>query len=166
MSPSKAADKTINWKSSDESVVKINSKGEVTVIGGGTATITASTNNGISKSFDLTVDATKRKMKLSVTRKRLDDVNIGDDWSFENKVSGAKAQTSLIVSVGEELTLYSKYTESDENPDIGEASTTHTITEADFNSGFEVTMDVYVTENGGQNRGKSAHFVVTYKFTP
>jgi hypothetical protein len=25
---------------------------------------------------------------------------------------------------------------------------------------------VVVTENGGKNKGKSAHFVVTYKFVP
>ena len=166
VSPSKAADKSVTWNSSDESVVTINSTGELKTIGGGTATITVASKNGVTASFDVNVDATKRTMNLSVTRKRTDDINIGDEWSYISEINGARTNKSYVVSVGDVLEFYSKCTESDDKPDIGEASTTYTVTENDFNNGFVVTLDVYVTENGGKNSGKSAHFVVTYKFTP
>lgn len=165
VSPSKAADKSVTWTSSDESVVTINSKGEVKTIGGGTATISASSKNGVTASFDVNVDATKRNMSLSITHQRADDINIGDEWSYTNEINGSRTNKSYVVSVGDVLEFYSKCTESDEKPDIGEATMTHTITEEDFNHGFVVTLDVYVTENGGKNSGKSAHFVVTFKFS-
>jgi prepilin-type N-terminal cleavage/methylation domain-containing protein len=44
--PSNATDKSITWTSSDETVATVDEKGLVTAIGGGTATITATTSNG------------------------------------------------------------------------------------------------------------------------
>ena len=49
-------------------------------------------------------------------------------------------------------------------PDVGEATVTHTVTEEDFANGFSVEVEVYATENGGRNSGKSAHFVTTFTF--
>ncbi len=163
--PKEAADKSITWSSSDDSVATINSKGELVAVGGGTVTITATASNGLTDSFEVSVDASKRTMKLTVTRERTDDENIGDEWSFINEINCERTTRSIVISVGDVLQFHSKYTESDNNPDIGEASTTHQVTEEDFNNGFEVKMELYVTENGGPNRGKSAHFVITYKFT-
>jgi hypothetical protein len=48
---------------------------------------------------------------------------------------------------------------------VGEASSAYTVTEEDLQNGFDIVMDLYVTENGGRNSGKSAHFVVTYSFS-
>ena len=75
------------------------------------------------------------------------------------------AKNEYAVSVGDTLSFYSRYTESDQDPDVGEASQTYVVTEEDLQNGFSVTMDLYVTENGGRNNGKSAHFVVTYTFS-
>ena len=63
------------------------------------------------------------------------------------------------------MNCWTKITESDDNPDVGQASKTHIVSESDFENGFSVEMDVYVTENGGRNSGKSAHFIVTYEFS-
>lgn len=166
ISPSNVEDKTLTWTSSDEAVATVDEKGNVIAVGGGTATISATANNGVAASFDVNVDGTKTLMKLNVRHPREDDVNIGDEWSYDVQVNGERAYNEMGVAVGETLSFYAQFTESDDNPDVGSAKTTHTVTEDDIANGFEVTMDVYVKENGGKNRGKSAHFIVTYTFSP
>lgn len=166
ISPSNAEDKTLTWTSSDEAVATVDEQGKVTAVGGGTATISATANSGVAASFDVNVDGTKTLMKLSVKHPRDDDVNIGDEWSYDIQVNGDSVYNEIGVAVGEKLNFYAQFTESDDKPDVGSAKTTHTVTEEDITDGFEVTMDVYVTENGGRNSGKSAHFIVTYTFSP
>lgn len=166
ISPSNAEDKTLTWTSSDEAVATVDEQGNVTAVGGGTATISATANSGVVASFDVNVDGTKALMKLNVKHIRDDDVNIGDDWSYDIQVNGDSAYNEMGVAVGEKLNFYAQFTESDKKPDVGSAKTTHTVTEEDITNGFDVTMDVYVTENGGRNSGKSAHFIVTYTFSP
>ena len=162
--PKDAKDRTVKWASSDESVAVVNSKGEVIAVSNGIAEITASTSNGVKDTVEISVDGTKRAMKLNVIRKRVDYDNIGSEWAYLNEINGERTRRIIMISIGDTLQLHSKYTEFDDMPDIGEAYATHTVTEDDFKNGFDVTMDVYVTENGGRNSGKSAHFVVTYKF--
>ena len=55
ISPSNATNKTIKWTSSNKKVATVNSKGVITAVGGGTATITAKTSNGIVKKCKITV---------------------------------------------------------------------------------------------------------------
>lgn len=166
VSPSDAEDKTLTWTSSDDAVVTVDEKGNIVAVGGGTATITATATNGVSSSFDATVDGTKTLMKLNVRHSREDDVNIGDEWSYDIQLNGERTTNTVGIAVGDNLSFYAQITESDDNPDVGSAKTSHTVTEEDLANGFEVKMDVYVTENGGRNSGKSAHFVVTYTFSP
>ena len=94
------------------------------------------------------------------------DVNIGDEWSRDFLINDEDFYGTYGVSEGETLKLSAKITESDDNPDIGSGSVSHTVTEDDIAEGFEESFDVYVTENGGRNSGQSAHFVVTFEFTP
>ena len=164
--PENAEDKDITWTSSDASVVQVDDKGNIKAIGGGVATISASTNDGITSSVDINVDGSKRTMSLQVAHSRQDNNNIGDEWSYITQVNGEHTNGSYTLSVGDTLQFYAKFTESDDNPDVGKASTSHTVTEDDLMNGFTVSMDLYVTENGGQNSGKSAHFIVTFTFTP
>ena len=166
ISPYNAEDKTITWTSSDESVATVDAKGAATAVGGGSATITATTRNGVTASYTVNVDGSKHLMNLRVTHPRQDDVNIGDEWSYTNEINGERVYSTIGVAPGETLTLHTKISEDDDNPDVGENTTRYTVTEDDLKNGFTVTMDVYVTENGGKNSGKSAHFVVTYTFTP
>lgn len=55
VSPSDALNKTLTWSSSNTSVAIVNSSGKITAKAVGTATITATSNNGISDACDVTV---------------------------------------------------------------------------------------------------------------
>ena len=46
VSPSNAADQSVTWSSSDESIASVDADGRITAINGGTATITVTTNDG------------------------------------------------------------------------------------------------------------------------
>ena len=164
--PLDAEDTKLTWSSSDESVATVSEDGTVAAVGGGTATISVSANSGASASFDVNVDGSKSLMNLSVSHPRQDDVNIGNEWSYDISVNGESVQSEMGVGVGETLSFYAQFTESDDIPDVGSATATHTVTEEDVINGFEVSMDLYVTENAGRNSGKTAHFIVTYKFSP
>lgn len=165
ISPANADRQEITWSSSNDKVVSVNDKGIITGISEGNATITATATNGVLSTTEISVDGTKRLMNIRVTHSRVDDNNIGDDWSYITEINGERIGREIIVSVGDKLTCYAKFTESDDNPDMGEASKTYTVTKDDIQNGFTITMDLYVKENGGRNSGKSAHFTVTYTFS-
>ena len=105
-------------------------------------------------------------MNIYATHHRENDVNIGDEWSYEYQINGENISKQRSITVGETITFTTKITESDDTPDVGAGTAYHKVTEDDLTNGFEVSFDVYVTENGGKNRGKSAHFIVTYKVSP
>lgn len=166
VAPSDAEDKTITWTSSDEGVATVDEKGIVTAVGGGEATIKAASSNGVEDSFDISVDGSKTLMNLMVRHPREDDVSIGDEWSYDIEIDGERPSKTIGVAAGDTLSFSATITESDDSPDTGTGSTSYTVTEDDIENGFEVAFDVYVTENGGRNSGQSAHFVVTFTFSP
>lgn len=166
--PSDADIDSYHWSTSDDSIISIDDDGNITANGKGTATITA-TINDVSSSVDISVDTSIRTMHVKARGSRTDNNNIGDQWTQSYEIngegfgSGSKAYT---LNVGDELQFFAKITEDDDNPDVGTASAYHVVTENDLLEGFEINMDVYVTENGGQNRGLSAHYDVTFTFEP
>ena len=165
--PYSADDTRLVWSSSDENVATVDTNGTVTAVGDGSAIITVKTENDLSASVDVNVDASKTAMILKITRPRDDDNNIGEEWSFHDEINGEIVRGgTYAVSAGDKLTFYSEYSEEDNNPDIGSATTTYIVKEEDLTNGFEIKMDVNVTENGGMNSGQSAHYTATYTFTP
>ena len=163
--PEDADDKSVVWAVDNDSVVTINQKGEIVAVGEGIATITVSARNGVSQSAMVQVDSSRRVMSLTASYTRDDKYNIGNEWSHVFQVNGALAGRQFIVKNGETFEFYAKFTESDGDPDVGEVRKSYKVTDKDFNDGFTVTLDVYVEENGGSNRGKKAHFIVTYRFS-
>ena len=164
--PSDAADKTVSWDSSDTSIVAIDSAGNITGISDGSAVITVTTFNGVSDECSVFVDGTKRMVSLSITRTRMDDNYIGDEWSYTQQINGYDVSNGdYSISVGDELVFYLRYSEDDDNPDVGEASVKHTVTEEDFLSGFSVDVDIYISENGGRNSGDTVHYITSFLFS-
>ena len=166
VSPNNADDRNLTWKSDDPAVAKVDQKGKVTAVSGGSTTITASCSNGVSKSIKVSVDGSKRVMSVRVSHPRQDGNNIGSEWSYYTSINNKSIEGTYLISVGETLYFYAQFIEDDSWPDIGEASGSYTVTEDDILNGFSVAMDLYVTENGGRNAGLSAHFLVTFSFTP
>ena len=163
--PENAEDQTVTWASSDENVITVDQDGFIAAVGGGTATITAAASNGVMGTVDVNVDGTKRIMELRVSSSRQDDNNIGHEWSKITMVNGEPTTQEYELSVGDTIECYARYTEDDKDPDIGEASASYIITEDDLVNGFTISMDLYVTENGGRNIGESAYYIVNFAFT-
>lgn len=164
--PDNAEDKTTEWSSSDRSIVEVDEKGNAIAVGGGTATITATSKNGKTDSIQLHVDGSKRSVVLKVSRSRQDTNNIGNDWQYVIQVNDESPRDKYNLAVGDKLVFYAQFTEEDINPDVGEASSSYTVTEADLLNGFSVTLDLYVTENAGPNSGQNAYFTVLFEFKP
>lgn len=166
ISPSDAEDQKLTWTSSDNQVATVDEEGNVTAMSGGECTITATATGGASSSVEVSVDGTKALMNLNVQHRQENDVHIGNEWGYDFQLNGEPVKNTVALTVGDSLSLYAQLIEDDKQPDMGEASLTHVVTEEDVTNGFEEKMDVYVTENGGKNRGKTAHFIVTYTFEP
>ncbi len=166
ISPADAEDQKLTWTSSDNHVAAVDEEGNVTAMSGGECTITATATGGASSTVEVSVDGTKALMHLYVQHRQENDVHIGNEWSNYFELNGEPAKNEVALIVGDSLSLYAQLTEDDKQPDVGEASLTHVVTEEDVANGFEEKLDVYVTENGGKNRGKTAHFIVTYTFEP
>jgi hypothetical protein len=164
--PADAENQALTWVSSDEAVASVDGEGNVAAVGGGVATITAKSANGVEASFDVTVNEAKAVMNLKVDNTRTDNVNIGKEWTYVIQINGEPTSKTMEVEVGETLSFYAEFTEDDQKPDVGTASASHTVTAEDIQNGFEVTMNLNVTENGGRYRGKTAQFVITFTFTP
>ncbi len=163
--PIDAQEETIMWSSSNKEVVSVNENGIVTPHQGGTATVTAITGNGVSASCQVKVDGTKRSVNVSAWQYRTDTNHIGDDWSYSFEVNDKPARGNMTISVGDILKCRAIITESDDMPDIGEATSNHTVNESEIQGDLILPLDVYVNENAGPNKGKVAHFVVTFKFS-
>lgn len=167
ISPTNADNQQIVWTSSEEAVASIDDKGNIAAISGGTTTITATATNGVQGSVVLTVDSTKRLMKMNTIVDRQDDNNIGDEWSYVFKVNDEETRRGeYIIAAGDTLSFYAQCTESDDKPDVGDAKGKRTISHQDFEEGFTARLTVNVKENGGKNAGKVAQFYMKFVFTP
>lgn len=166
ISPADAEDQKLTWTSSDNHVAAVDEEGNVTAMSGGECIISATAPGGASSTVEVSVDGTKALMHLYVQHRKENDVHIGNEWSYYYQLNGEPVENTVALTVGDELSLYAQLIEDDKQPDVGEASLTHGVTEEDVANGFEEKLDVYVTENGGKNRGKTAYFIVTYTFEP
>lgn len=169
--PEDAVNTEFTWTSSNTDVATVEGNGIVTGVSSGEALLTATSTTVVTAEAIVNVDDTIRNFSVSVSKVREDSNNIGDDWSFSYSVNDESISTSYRISnsfnlrIGDTVSLYARCEESDDNPDIGTATVTHTITETDMEEGFSESIDVYVTENGGRNSGQSAHFIVTFTFS-
>lgn len=166
ITPNDATDKAVIWTSSNEDVVTVDDSGEIFAISPGKADIIATASNGIPSSASVEVKCESKTSTLRCGCSRLDNNRIGNEWFYQYEINGEAVKNGdYLLNVGDVLTLSAEFTEEDTRPDIGKASTSHTVTESDLINGFTEEMDLIVTENAGKNSGQSAEFLVEFSFT-
>lgn len=94
--PENTANKEVTWKTSDEDVIKVSSKGEITAIGEGKAYITASTSNKKTDSITILVTEDKKEENNTIN-------NVANQNSI-NKTSDTSSESSnplgAIIALG------------------------------------------------------------------
>ncbi|MCL1930302.1 MAG: Ig-like domain-containing protein, partial [Treponema sp.] len=88
VSPSNATYQTVYWESSDDTVASVDANGKVSAVSTGTATITASTENGIKAACVVTVEYNPVLLDLAAAIQSLEVQTINDGGTFNTVLSG------------------------------------------------------------------------------
>ena len=91
VNPNDSIDKTVTWTSSDPSVATVNSSGKITAIKKGTATITATTINGLTANCEVTVRVPTTGITISKTSTTL---TVGESETLTATVSPSDASNT------------------------------------------------------------------------
>ena len=92
VTPNEATDKSVTYKSSDETVVKVDEKGNITAVGEGTATITVTSNADNTKSKTVTVTVKKPPVKITAPDKIT--IILGEEKDIEATINADVTLTS------------------------------------------------------------------------
>ena len=125
--PDDTTETTVMWSSSDETVATVDENGVVTAVGPGTATITATTLNGLTATCEVTVsapttgiDSTDSLKTTIVTTEGSDIVIISAEptlvyvyntygtcvaQSIENRISGLKPGIYIVIIDGSAIKI-------------------------------------------------------------
>ena len=166
--PENATDKAVTWESSDKSVVTVSSKGVVTAVFAGKATITARSKNGVTAHFDIMVEPSPQKFKVTYTLTKKSTNHVGNSWSKGFEFNDEKLKSGKTVSImpGETFTIRGWAMEKDTNPDEGEYYKEFTLTDEICKKGFTIKEDFYVRENQGRYSGCEARWQLKVTFKP
>ena len=93
--PQEATYKTVTWTSSNNAVVTVNSGGLVTALGGGEATITATSSNGLTATCHVTVVVSVQSVTLSPAGDLV--LNVGASASLTATVSPSDATDKTVT---------------------------------------------------------------------
>lgn len=177
ITPTDAYDKTVTWKSSDTSVAVVSNNGIVTIVGDGTATITATTNDG---GFTASCVVTTADPVTAVNLNKTTDIlYVGDTvtlvatvspatadptvtWKSSNNsvatvnnsgvVTAVSAGTAIITATSQDGTKSASctITVSDANTDVPDADVPQIVlTGAKTSADTTVTVDVSIANNPG-----------------
>ncbi len=140
--PSNATDKTLTWSSSNKKVATVNSKGVVTPVGKGTATITVKSENGLKDTCKVTV----YQVVTGVTLTETATVYAGEKITLKAKVTPADANVQSI-KWSSSNTSVAKVTSKGVVTGVksGTAVITVQTTEGDYTANCTVTVKQHVT---------------------
>ena len=101
VSPKKASNKKVTYKSSNPSVAKVSSKGAITALKSGTAKITATAMDGTGKSARCTVRVENKVSAVNVSKVSLSETNLslkpGDTKKVSAVITPANASNKTLV---------------------------------------------------------------------
>ena len=166
--PVDAADKSIVWVSSDESVATVSQKGVVTAVYAGTATITATSANGVQGHFEITVEPSPQQFRMTASISMQSNDHVGNRWSTGFEFNGEAIRSGSTVSImpGDSFSVYGWAEDGDSNPDYGDYGEKLTLTDEMCKAGFTIEGEADVYENGGRYSGNCATWYVKMTFTP
>ena len=168
VSPENTTDKSVTWASSDESVATVSDKGVVNAICPGTAVITAEATNGVKGTYEVTVDISPQKFRVSATIYIQSNDHVGNNWSTGFEFNDEVIYSGSIVSImpGETFTACGWAQDNDSKPERGDCWERLTLTSEMCQSGFTIEGEANVYENGGRYSGNCATWYVKMTFTP
>ena len=166
--PENTTDKSIIWTSSDESVATVSDKGVVKAMAHGSVVITATTSNGKTGTYEIRVDPTPQKFKISYSIKMQSNDHVGSNWTKGCEYNGEEISSGTVISImpGETFTIFGWAEENDSRPDYGSYGAQMTLTNDMCESGFTVEGEADVRENGGRYSGNYAVWYVKITFKP
>lgn len=166
--PVDAVDKSIVWESSDESVATVSKKGVVTAVYAGTATITATSANGVQGHFEIVVEPSPQQFRMTASISMRSNDHVGNRWSTGFEFNGEAIRSGSTVSImpGDSFSVYGWAEDGDSNPDYGDYGEKLTLTDEMCKAGFTIEGEADVYENGGRYSGNCATWYVKMTFTP
>lgn len=166
--PENTTDKSITWTSSDESVATVSEKGVVKAVAHGSVVITAMTSNGKTSTYEIRVDPTPQKFKVSYSIKMQSNDHVGSNWTKGCEYNGEEISSGTVLSImpGETFTIFGWAEENDSRPDYGSYGGQMTLTNEMCEEGFTVEGEADVRENGGRYSGHYAVWYVKITFKP
>ncbi|GHV02673.1 hypothetical protein FACS1894159_11600 [Bacteroidia bacterium] len=110
VTPDEATDKSVVWSSDDPSVASVDESGEVTALTVGTATITATTNDGGKTAGCLVTVVNSANLDdfgtLSIPASNIFDVHNATEWSDAvAAIDGGGNDNNYIINIVEDLSL-------------------------------------------------------------
>lgn len=168
ISPENATDKSITWTSSNESVATVSDKGIVKAVAHGTAVITAKASNGKTGTYQITVDPSPQKFRVSISIQMQSNDHVGNKWTKGAEFNDETITSGTVVTItpGDTFTVRGWAQDNDSNPDYGSYFDQLTLTDEMCKSGFTIEGEANVRENGGRYSGNYAVWYVKITFTP
>ena len=166
--PQKAANKKLEWYSSNEEIATVSTNGQVKGLKPGDVTITAKSPDGPSAEYHATVEMKPVTLKVSGTAKCVAKNHVGNSWAkalFLNDEQ-VKGTGKVTVKDGDRITVEWVIEEYDKYPDTGNYYEVIDITPEIMTKGLTLEATVWVTENGGRYSGNSAEWRVTVTIKP
>ena len=108
-------------------------------------------------------------MSLKVTASCSNYNSVGKNWTQYYEWNGMQAKDGKMeafVAPGVELSVYARIREQDQKPDMTTEKTVYIPTAEDVIDGFSVEQNIKVSENAGRYAGNTAHWTITFIFTP
>lgn len=166
--PENATDKSITWTSSDESVATVSNKGVVKAVAHGTAVITATASNGTTGTYQITIDPSPQKFRVTISIQMQSNDHVGNNWTKGAEFNDEAITSGMVVSImpGDTFTARGWAQDNDSNPDYGSYWERLTLTDEMCKSGFTIEGEASVRENGGRYSGNYAVWYVKITFTP
>lgn len=166
--PENATDKSLTWTSSDETVATVSDKGVVKAVAPGTVEITAEATSGKTGTYQITVDISPQKFRVSASIRMQSNDHVGNNWSTGFEFNGEEIRNGSVVSImpGDSFTACGWAQDNDSKPDYGDYDEKLTLDNEMCQNGFTIEGEANVRENGGRYSGHYATWYVKMTFTP